>query len=291
MHSTSPRTFRYLEVLEHGQLHPTFKRTPTWSGAPSAPVDLHWAMVFGSDDEPVMLPSSTPLEAWYWRVIRCPYCDGQHWHRGFDALAPESVIGDRSNDPRQFLGGRQAHCRRNDDLWWAWPEYRLVPIAWRADRRGEALAEQADLDRTFPLVDDGTEIIPAHGGAPVRVFRVDRGLIHVKEITPVKRPRSRTEPAPGTARSPISREIRSAVWSKSDGLCWYCGCDLDPFLTFQVDHLHPVSRGGGNDLHNLVPACRSCNSAKHARTIDEFRSARGGGRFWFEIAMTEEATR
>jgi 5-methylcytosine-specific restriction protein A len=54
--------------------------------------------------------------------------------------------------------------------------------------------------------------------------------------------------------------------------------ERDPVCTIQshcmgapsveVDHIQPVSRGGGNDLGNLRGACHRCNHARH--------SARGG---------------
>lgn len=37
-----------------------------------------------------------------------------------------------------------------------------------------------------------------------------------------------------------------------------------------LDHVTPLSRGGSNDVSNLVPACRSCNSSKRSRTLLEY---------------------
>lgn len=56
--------------------------------------------------------------------------------------------------------------------------------------------------------------------------------------------------------------------------CVYCG---EPAT--QVDHIVPVSKGGTDDVSNLVPACRSCNSSKGNRDVDEWRStiAANGG--------------
>lgn len=39
--------------------------------------------------------------------------------------------------------------------------------------------------------------------------------------------------------------------------CAYCG---DPATS--IDHVWPRKRGGTNDLFNLVPACKPCNSTK-----------------------------
>ena len=45
--------------------------------------------------------------------------------------------------------------------------------------------------------------------------------------------------------------------------CAYCGSKTQ--LT--KDHVIPVSRGGTDDITNIVPACRSCNSSKGAKVI------------------------
>lgn len=52
-----------------------------------------------------------------------------------------------------------------------------------------------------------------------------------------------------------------------DHRCAYCGRN-DRRLS--RDHIRPVSRGGRDDISNILPACRPCNSAKGARTAAEF---------------------
>jgi len=39
----------------------------------------------------------------------------------------------------------------------------------------------------------------------------------------------------------------------------------------QVDHIHPRSCGGGNEIENLNPACRLCNNFKAVWSLEEFR--------------------
>lgn len=51
--------------------------------------------------------------------------------------------------------------------------------------------------------------------------------------------------------------------------CAYCRARLTR-TTRSRDHAIPLSRGGSNDISNIVPACRSCNSRKGARTAHEF---------------------
>ena len=51
-----------------------------------------------------------------------------------------------------------------------------------------------------------------------------------------------------------------------DNRCVYCREEL-PLVS---DHVTPLSRGGGNSIDNIVPACKSCNSMKGAMTFDEF---------------------
>ena len=85
---------------------------------------------------------------------------------------------------------------------------------------------------------------------------------------------------------------RKYVWTKSGGLCWYCGAQLycqDEVDTeckrqfvFTTDHVHPRSNGGRGRA-NKVPACRYCNSHKSSRSVEEFRQ-------WLQALVCEQAT-
>lgn len=54
--------------------------------------------------------------------------------------------------------------------------------------------------------------------------------------------------------------------ARFDGACAYCGVKE----RLEADHNVPLSRGGSNDITNIVPACGTCNRRKHTKTADEF---------------------
>lgn len=63
--------------------------------------------------------------------------------------------------------------------------------------------------------------------------------------------------------------------------CWYCGKDL--FLDDRtIDHQTPKSRGGDDDLKNLVYACLPCNLKKSDRTLPEYRTLKNNAKFFAE---------
>src|SRR5690349_10688018 len=64
-------------------------------------------------------------------------------------------------------------------------------------------------------------------------------------------------------RSGISKSTRFAVLSRDGFRCRYCGANACEDR-LEVDHFHPVSRGGSNHATNLVTACRTCNAGKSA---------------------------
>jgi hypothetical protein len=50
--------------------------------------------------------------------------------------------------------------------------------------------------------------------------------------------------------------------------CRYCGQSA-PEVRLEVDHVLPRSRGGGDELDNLVTACWSCNQGKKAHDASD----------------------
>lgn len=65
-------------------------------------------------------------------------------------------------------------------------------------------------------------------------------------------------------RKPIKRELRLAVYKRDNFTCQYCGFHASE-QELQIDHIIPVSRGGTNDIDNLVTSCARCNKKKGAR--------------------------
>lgn len=61
------------------------------------------------------------------------------------------------------------------------------------------------------------------------------------------------------------KEIRNAARV----LCHWCGKRI-PKGRRTIDHIHPICRKGAHSRENLVPACKGCNSAKGAKTAEEF---------------------
>jgi hypothetical protein len=69
--------------------------------------------------------------------------------------------------------------------------------------------------------------------------------------------------------SAVSGGKRIAVWKKSFGHCWYCGLELGESL--HIDHMVAVSLGGTNEIDNLFPSCKRCNTRKHTMSLESFR--------------------
>jgi len=70
------------------------------------------------------------------------------------------------------------------------------------------------------------------------------------------------------ARKTISKKIRFEVFKRDSFKCQYCGCSA-PDVILHVDHIHPVSKGGDNDITNLITSCFDCNMGKKHRLLTD----------------------
>lgn len=69
-------------------------------------------------------------------------------------------------------------------------------------------------------------------------------------------------------RLAVSKKTRFEVFKRDSFICQYCG-KAAPSVILQVDHIHPVSGGGSNDILNLITACTDCNSGKSDRLLGD----------------------
>jgi 5-methylcytosine-specific restriction endonuclease McrA len=68
-------------------------------------------------------------------------------------------------------------------------------------------------------------------------------------------------------RLAISKKIRFDVFKRDSFQCQYCG-QLPPKVVLEIDHIHPVSKGGTNHVDNLITACFDCNRGKSNGLIE-----------------------
>src|SRR5208283_2369132 len=73
---------------------------------------------------------------------------------------------------------------------------------------------------------------------------------------------------------PISGSIRYEVLARAAFRCELCGVSADE-RNLEVDHIHPKSLGGKDDLENYQALCYSCNAAKRNTDDEDFRDLKG----------------
>ena len=69
--------------------------------------------------------------------------------------------------------------------------------------------------------------------------------------------------------SQVGPQFHRSSWAmlvEKFGGCCYCGCKE----ALSVEHLTPISKGGGNEVGNVAPACMPCNRKKWDATLEEF---------------------
>ena len=72
------------------------------------------------------------------------------------------------------------------------------------------------------------------------------------------------------------QRLRQLVFERDGWKCTYCQQQLGKKgRNLHCDHIHPVIKGGSDDLSNLTTACKSCNVSKSGMTVDEWMTVIG----------------
>ncbi len=74
-----------------------------------------------------------------------------------------------------------------------------------------------------------------------------------------------------TQRINIPPEVRKYVFDRNNYQCQSCRkIDLTA-KSLVIDHIHPLAKGGSNDLSNLQTLCFTCNQIKSDKIDPRFR--------------------
>jgi 5-methylcytosine-specific restriction endonuclease McrA len=127
---------------------------------------------------------------------------------------------------------------------------------------------------------------PKCGCKPCRDKR-RRGYIrdYYRKLPPDKRAtlsNKRRAKAYGVAHQEYSRSEIMRRWGYR---CCYCNARAE-----HLDHVHPLSKGGADAEHNMVPACAPCNLSKGAKTLAAKTLAEWALTFRKDAACAEDAT-
>jgi 5-methylcytosine-specific restriction endonuclease McrA len=143
----------------------------------------------------------------------------------------------RQANPEQLNASRRAHYARNRDGLRA------------AARAVYALDREANNQRRYAQ----------------RKAQMKREPEHLRRVLADQRARRRAR----ERNAPVVEKIdRLAIYERDGGICYLCD-EAVSVSRFELDHVVPLSRGGEHSARNLKVACKSCNSGKRDKLLEE----------------------
>jgi 5-methylcytosine-specific restriction endonuclease McrA len=96
-------------------------------------------------------------------------------------------------------------------------------------------------------------------------------LVDATRCDTCRRARERKRKRPAYRRKygdPVYQANRRTLLASAT-TCTICNHPPHRGAALEIDHIQPISTGGGNDLNNLRVVCRPCNNALRAGTIPQ----------------------
>ena len=81
-------------------------------------------------------------------------------------------------------------------------------------------------------------------------------ILTVQETSVLKKARNRKK-----KKDDKRKKLRRSLMQKTMGRCYYCEKKIEGRM-MTIDHFVPKSKGGTDDISNLVPSCKECNEEK-----------------------------
>ncbi len=69
-------------------------------------------------------------------------------------------------------------------------------------------------------------------------------------------------------RKSTGKRQRFEIFKRDNFTCQYCG-STPPTVVLVVDHILPVSKGGGDEITNKITSCEACNQGKADRPLSD----------------------
>lgn len=74
----------------------------------------------------------------------------------------------------------------------------------------------------------------------------------------------------GVVMATYSVEDIIDMWGpREEWKCVYCSSEAE-----SIDHVQPMSKGGADAIHNIVPSCMSCNNSKGSHNLGDWFTGR-----------------
>jgi hypothetical protein len=126
-----------------------------------------------------------------------------------------------------------------------------------SDAETSAAITQLESENAISVVTEQIPIAMTADGGYVMDYRTDALLNDFS--SPIEHDRLSPESWTG---------LREIVFERDNYTCQYCGYFGDEL---ECDHVHPISRGGTNELGNLITSCGPCNKSKRDKLLFEWR--------------------